>query len=79
MVEVAQHVLTNWMLPVKPMSVSVRQLCAIAGAHSALAYDELANVGCSPLICPGTQKLHTFRSIGRWLELLRERLRELRV
>ena len=22
-----------------------------------------------PLICPGTQKLHTFRSISRWLEL----------
>ena len=52
-----------------PMSVSVRQLCAIAGAHSAFAYDELANDGRLPLIWPGVQKLQTFRSIGRWLEL----------
>src|SRR6516165_7702672 len=54
----------------EPMSVSVRQLCASGGAHENVSHEESANDGADPLICPGVQKLQTFRIIGRPLELL---------
>ena len=50
------------------MSVSVRQLCATAGAHEKLSQEESAYDGAVPLICPGVQKLQTLRIIGRPLE-----------
>src|ERR1022692_3718705 len=53
------------MFPVKPISVSVRQLCATAGAHEKLSQEESAYEGAVPLICPGVQKLQTFRIIER--------------
>src|SRR5690348_12155654 len=53
------------MLPLKPISVSVRQLCANAGAHEKVSQEESAYEGTVPLIFPGVQKLHTLRIIGR--------------
>src|SRR5436190_14046142 len=53
------------MFRMKPISVSVRQLCATAGAHENVSQEESAYDVAVPLIFPGVQKLHTLRIIER--------------